>query len=494
MGKKQSLSIGTTTTIRQKQWISAVQRLLGPALEKTNNEFEDQVIQELDNNPALERVPDNDNDINTKDETGNEFTDTAESMQPTDADDDESYRGKLKNARNTSADDDTPQREQAAEQSLADYLTGQINERSLTERQQVIAEYVIGSVEDSGYLRRSAVDIADDITFNSGLNIEVEPSEVDAVMTVLRQLDPPGIGAADLRDCLLLQLHRKPVAKATALAIRLLEECFDAFAKKNYQRVTRSLGITDDELQQAIHVISKLNPKPGSSFGGSQNDVHGQQITPDFVVDVDDDDTVTLTLVNSIPELQISESYSAQEQYYKKNTRPLSKREADEAKLIKSQCFNAATFIEVVRRRQKTLFCAMDAIVRRQHDYVLSGDPADLKPMTLKYIAEETGLDMSVVSRACSGKYVQLPWGAKSLKSFFSEGIKKGDTDGGEVSSREVQSALKQIVDAEDKSNPLSDDALCAKLKERGYVIARRTVSKYREVLSIPSARLRRKA
>ncbi len=493
MGKKQSLSIGTTTTIRQKQWISAVQRLLGPALEKTNNEFEDLVKQELDNNPALERVADNDNDINTKDEAGDEFTDTAESMQPTDDDDFENYRGKLKNARNSAADDDTTQREQAADVSLADYLTGQINERNLSARQQVIAEYVIGSVDDSGYLRRSAIDIADDITFNSGLNIEVEPSEVETVTAILRQLDPPGIGAADLRDCLLLQLRRKQSSAINGLAIKVLEECFDAFAKKNYQRVTRTLGLSDDELKRVMQVIARLNPKPGSAFGGSQSDSHGQQITPDFVVDIDDDDTITLTLVNSIPELQISESYDAQERYYKANTRPLSKHETDEAKLVKAQCFNAATFIEVVRRRQKTLFSTMDAIVRRQHDYVLSGDPADLKPMTLKYIAEETGLDMSVVSRACSGKYVQLPWGAKSLKSFFSEGIKKDGADG-EVSSREVQSALKQIVDAEDKVAPLSDDALCDLLNARGYKIARRTVSKYRELLSIPTAKLRRKA
>lgn len=496
MGRKNGLTIGTETAIKTKTWLSQVQRELGPALESNNNEFDERVKQELDDNPALEKVEDNDNDINTKDEDGRDFTDD---IRPgSDDDDDAAYRSRERNARNRGLDDDddSPRHEVVAEKSLADDLMEQMGEQPLTDRQRVIAQYVIGSLTDDGYLKSSSMDIADDITFNSGLNIEVDDDEVEAVTRMLRRLDPPGIGARDLRDCLLLQLRRRPKSASVDLATHIVDklcdgQCSQLAKPDRVSRIAKATGRSADEVQQALVAIAKLNPKPGNAYSGSASEIQQQQISPDFIVEVDDDDNVTITLTNSIPELQVSESYQSSADYFK-NHKPRSSREEDEAKVVKQQSMRASTFIEVVKRRQTTLFNVMRSIASRQHNYILSGDYADLSPMTLKDVAADTGLDMSVVSRACNGKYVSMPWGIRSLKSFFSEGIKT--SDGGTVSAREVQSALQQIVDGEDKAAPMSDEELSRQLKERGYSIARRTVSKYRELLKIPSANMRRKA
>lgn len=497
MGKKTGLSIGTETTIKVKQWLTAVQRELGPALESNNNEFDEKVRQELDDNPALEKVEDNDNDINTKDEDGRDFTDD---IRPNsgDDDDDAAYRSRQRNARNSGPDDDddSPRHEVVAEKSLADDLMEQMGEQRLTDRQRVIAQYVIGSLSDDGYLKSSSMDIADDITFNSGLDIEVDDDEVEAVTQMLRRLDPPGIGARDLRDCLLLQLRRLPKSAATELATGIVGklcdgQCSQLAKPDRVSRIAKATGRSAAEVEQAMGVIVKLNPKPGNAYSGSARDIQQQQISPDFIVEVDDHDKVTITLTNSIPELQVSESYQSSADYFKGH-KPRSTQEADQAKLVKQQSIRAMTFIEVVKRRQHTLFNVMKSIASRQHGYILSGDDADLQPMTLKDVAADTGLDVSVVSRACNGKYASMPWGIKSLKSFFSEGIKT--SDGGTASARVVQSALRQIVDGEDKAAPMSDEELSRQLKERGYSIARRTVSKYRELLKIPSANMRRKA
>ena len=496
MGKKTGLAIGTETTIKTKPWLTAVQRELGPALESNNNEFDDKVKQELDDNPALEKVENDNNDINTKDEDGRDFTDD---IRPnSDDDDDAAYRSRQRNARNDSPDDadDSPRHEVVAEKSLADDLMEQMGEQRLTDRQRVIAQYVIGSLTDDGYLKTSSMDIADDITFNSGLDIEVDDDEVEAVAQMLRRLDPPGIGAHDLRDCLLLQLRRLPRQPAVGFATDILENMCDGqcslLAKPDrVSRIAKITGRSAADVERAMGIITKLNPKPGNAYGVSASDARQQQISPDFIVEVDDHDKVTITLTNSIPELQVSESYQSSADYFKCH-KPRSAQEADEAKLVKQQSMRAMTFIEVVKRRQHTLFNVMKSIASRQHGYILSGDYADLRPMTLKDVAADTGLDMSVVSRACNNKYASMPWGIKSLKSFFSEGIKT--SDGGTVSAREVQSALQQIVDGEDKSAPMSDEELSQQLKERGYSIARRTVSKYRELLKIPSANMRRKA
>lgn len=475
-------------TLEQKltQRLSPIQLQLVPLLEMTNTEFDDRVKEEIDDNPALEVNEENNDDNLDKTEDGDTFNETSDQLQANDYGDDDD-RPYTKSSYSGGNSNDMPGPVVVAESTLSDYLLEQIHERDLTEKQSTIAEYIIGNLEDNGYLTRSTHAIADDITFG-GTGLVVDTPEVDAMLNMVRELDPPGIAATDLRDCLILQLKRKPDTEVNRLAYEIIDKHFDIFSKKHFDKICAVMNIDNAKLKEVLTAISALNPKPGNAFNGSTSEMHSQQITPDFEVDADNDD-LTLTLLNNVPELQIAQSYSEINDHYSKQ-KPISRREKDEATEVRRCYDKASSFIKVMKMRQETLFNTMSDIVRRQHDFFVTGDETLLKPMILKDIANDTGYDVSVISRATSNKYVTTPWGVYPLKFFFSEGL--SHESGEDVSSLKIKKLLKDIIDNEDKRRPVSDQRLCLMLRNKGYDIARRTVTKYRKQMSIPVARLRR--
>ncbi|MBR3100232.1 MAG: RNA polymerase factor sigma-54 [Muribaculaceae bacterium] len=483
MPSKQHLS----TEIEQRQRMNMLQREVGRLLEKNVNELEDDVRREMDENEALEINREKDEDFTEKTEDGEVYRESSDEMQQNDFGDDDDVPTYRYQANNRSRDDEYYTPPIANEPSLYDYLNEQINEQELTATQQLIAQSIIGNLDGNGWLPRSPQAIADDVTFNDG--VEVETADVEQVLRIVQQLDPPGIAASNLRECMLLQLQRKPQTPDVELATRIISKYFDAFGKKHYDKICTALGVDERRLKTIIdNEILTLDPKPGAGYSTAGSE-HSQQITPDFELDVYGD-TFQLTLVNNIPELQISQSYSALYERYSKE-RPVTRGEREAMANVRQKYDRAATYIKVLKMRQNTLYAIMLAIVRRQIDYVLSGDETTLHPLILKDIADDTGYDVSAVSRATTNKYVYMPWGVKPLKFFFNEGLKRND-DQGEVSSRKVQAALLALVAGEDKRHPYSDDRLRELLSAQGYDIARRTVSKYRDVLHIPKAGQRR--
>ena len=482
MAGKQTLAQEQKLTQR----LSPLQLLLVPLLQMNRGEIEEEVRREMDDNPALEVSEDPQTEALNKDEDGEVFNETPEQMQDADYKDEDDIPYYRMNVSNRSADDEAPNAVVIAEGSLVDYLMQQIGERDLTDRQRIIAEYIIGNIDDNGYLQRKVSAITDDIVFQTGNDIDEH--EVEEVLQVVRDLDPAGVGATDLRDCLLLQLERKKGDEAHLLAYKVIDRYFDSFIKKHYDRIISALGIDSEKMKKVVEAIRQLNPKPGNTVTGIADESRSQQIIPDFNVDVEGD-TINLTLLNNIPDLQVSESYSLLYDKYS-GKKPATRREEEEAADIKQKYEKASNFIKVLQQRQETLFKTMRAITLRQRDFFLTGDEMQLKPMILKDIADDTGYDVSVISRVTMNKYVTTQWGVYPLKFFFTEGLQH--ESGEEVSSREIQSIIKSVVDAEDKRRPLSDLRLCEILKEKGYEIARRTVAKYRERLSIPVARLRK--
>lgn len=482
MASKQSLS----QEQKLAQRLSPLQLLLVPLLQMNRGEIEEEVRREMDDNPALEVTEVPPAEQLDKDEDGEVFDETPEQMQDADYKDEDDIPYYRTNISNRSEDDETPNAVVVAEGSLVDYLMGQMGERELSDRQMLIAEYIVGNIDDNGYLRRTVGAITDDIVFQTGN--DVTEKEVEDVLQIVRDLDPAGVGAVDLRDCLLLQLERKKGDEANMLAYQIVDRYFELFIKKHYEKIMSALGIDNAKLKEAVEEIRTLNPKPGNTITGIADESRSQQIIPDFNVDVDGD-TINLTLLNNIPDLQISESYSA---LYNKfsGKKPANRHEEEVQADVKQKYEKASNFIKVLRQRQETLFKTMRAITLRQRDFFLSGDEMQLKPMILKDIADDTGYDVSVISRATMNKYVTTQWGVFPLKFFFTEGLQH--ESGEEVSSREIQSIIKNVIEAEDKKHPLSDNKLCEILKDKGYEIARRTVAKYRERLSIPVARLRK--
>ena len=478
--------------LEQKQttrlWIAPQQKLLGRLLEMTGSELEEEVRRATEENPALE-VNDSspaEQEHVDRDEDGEIIHETSDDMMKADYRSEDDIPYYRLNASNRSSDDHDYEPEAVNENSIIDYLMAQIGERELSEKQQMIAQYIIGNISDSGYLQRSIESITFDIMDHTGL--DVTDSEVERVYQMVRELDPAGVGATDLRDCLLLQLERMKGDEISLLAYRVIDEYFELFIKKHFDKIASQLGIDEEMMRRVFDLIRGLNPKPGNTITGVADDSHSQQITPDFSVETDGGD-LTITLLNSVPELQISESYSLiYEQYAAK--KPATEQERSIAGDIKDKYTKAQTFIAMLRQRQDTLFRTMRAIVHRQKLFFLTGDTSDLKPMVLKDIAGDVELDVSVISRVTRNKYVSTEWGVFPLKYFFTEGMKH--ESGEEVSTREVLNTLQQIIDSEDKSRPLSDEKLCDLLREKGYEIARRTIAKYREKLAIPVARLRK--
>ena len=481
---------GLTLEQKQTQRLALEQqRMLGLVLEKNDAEMAEFIDNKVNEIQALEKKSDDDNEFESggEDRQDRDSGGRQEDAQATDINtdgDDDTVAWYRYFANNRSRDDEYYAPTAVSEKTLQEFVADQLGELELDETQQIIARAIVGNLEDDGYLRRSVNEIADDVSFNDGYMVDA--AQVEHMLNIVQTLDPPGIAARDLRESILLQLQRKPSSEDVNIAIQMVEKYFDDMVAMRFDSMARKMGTSAERLEEVFkHQIRRgLNPYPGNAFGTKSYIT--QQVTPDFDVELEEETgRLTVTLRNNIPALQISDSYVLMNERYKGGA-PLSVKENKEKKQIQDAYQRASMFIEVLKQRQETLFNTMSAIVKCQPDYFLSGDERDLRPLGQQQIADMIGKDVSVVSRAVNNKYVQLPWGIKSLKSFFSE-----DING--ASRHEVYDDLKKLVDAEDKRHPLSDDALCDQLKAMGYRLERRTVAKYRGALGIPSSTIRRK-
>lgn len=490
-------------SLQQKllQKLSPQQIQLMKLLQVPTIALEQRIKEEMEINPALEEgpeeeEPDNREDENEEvsDELEDEFGDQErdEESEREDADfdisdyiqDDEPYY-KL-NANNSSPDEERTEMPLSSGSTFHEALFNQLGLTNIDEMSRQIAAQIIGSLDDDGYLRREIRALVDDLAFSR--NIEATEEEVLAVLKIIQSFDPPGIGARDLRECLLLQLDRKEDAyPEIAHAKEIIDKHMDEFSKKHYEKIEKSLNLDADEMKEAFNEILHLNPRPGGSY--SDDIRSAQHIVPDFLI-TNNDGELELTLNSrNAPELRISKQYVEMLEAYSKDSKS-SKASRDAMMFVKQKLDAAKWFIDAIRQRQITLIRTMDAIMNYQKEYFLEGDEKKLKPMILKDIADVVGLDISTISRVANSKYVQTHFGTFLLKSFFSEAL---STDSGEeVSSREVKKILSDAIGSEDKRKPLPDEKLMKLLNEKGYNIARRTVAKYREQLGIPVARLRK--
>lgn len=478
MENSQNLSLSQ----RQQQTLAPLQLQYVKALEMTAPEFDDEVRRELDDNPALEAV-DEDSPAETE-----SFGESAEELQSADYSDPDEMPQYLLEAHNWSADGEM--REHVAVsggESLLESLQRQLNEmRGISDDERRIAGFIIGNIDDNGYLTRSPVALANDISI--ACNADVTTRQVNKVLKKVQLLDPPGIGAVDLRDTMLIQLRRRNDGSAAfRYAIAIVKDYFDLLSKMHLNRLRSSMWIPRDMLDEAMKIIRTLDPKPGAQVGGGE-DARTRHITPDFYVEVDADDNITLSLGGNVPILRVEESFTVDPEPTAKNGRLTRMEEAARA-FVRQKRDEANLFINAARMRRETLRRVMTAIVGIQREFFLTDDPMKLKPMVLKDVSAVTGDDLSVISRATSGKYVATRQGVYPLKYFFNEHRK----DGEDSSSYHVMEIIRSMIEKEDKTAPLSDDALADELKKRGFKVARRTVAKYRERLALPVARLRRR-
>lgn len=466
--------------------LSPMQMRLVRMLEMTELEIEEEVRQELDDNPALEVV-----DAPASDEMAEEgFDESAEEMQMADYRDEDDIPHYRLEANNRSADDTRFEPVAvAAGESLMESLMAQLAETDLDSRQLEIAAYIVGNIDDNGYLTRTLPQLEDDIAIDAG--IETDMDELKGILARIRSLDPAGVGAFDLRDCLALQLKRLPDSQAVRTAREIVDNYFDLFSLRHFDRLASSLGVSREELKEADDVIRSLDPKPASKFGESDADDRARHIIPDFYVEVDQNERIVVSMPNNEPELAIERSFDLNDADMQVHAREgeQSRQKGEAMTFIARKRQEAADFIELLRMRRTTLMSVMEAIARWQRAFFTSEDESRLRPMVLKDIAAATGLDISVVSRATAGKYVATQGGVYPLKFFFNERVSEDE----DASSREILSALRALIEEEDPASPLSDEALTSRLTEQGYNIARRTVAKYRERLGLPVARLRKK-
>jgi len=370
--------------------------------------------------------------------------------------------------------------------SFYDQLREQLSFCELTEREHDIMEYLIGSLDDDGLLRKSLSQIGDELAIYH--NIDATEKEIESVLHQLQEFDPAGIGARSLQECLLLQIDRRDDSRLKTLMQRVINDFFDEFTKKHWNKIRSALRLSDVQAKALFQELRHLNPKPGASLGETVGRSI-QQITPDFIIDTQDDGIITFTLNNAeVPDLQVSQSFADSMKEYQQNSQNLSRQTKEALLYIKKKVEAAQNFIEAIHMRRRTLTLTMQAIIQLQRQFFLDGDEASLRPMILRDVAEKTGLDISTISRVSNSKYAQTRWGTFPLRHFFSDSYATGD---GEASTRQIKAVLRDIIDAEDKHKPLSDEALTAALADKGFPIARRTVAKYREQLDIPVARLR---
>jgi len=474
------------------QKLSPQQIQLMKLIQLPTQAFEQRLKQELEENPALDTGKENEAkdeydefDNSQDDYNDNETIDTGDINVDEYLSDDEipDYRT---HANNYSADDEEKSVPYASGTSFTQHLTNQLNTFRLNDQEYQIAQFLVGSVDESGYIRRSMSDITDDLAFTQ--NVYTTEEEVKKVLNIVHQLDPAGVGARNLQECLSIQLHRKEQHPDVELATKIIDKAFEQFTKKHYKKLMQKFGITEDQLKDAIAEIEHLNPKPGGSYSGNNRMV--EHVVPDFAIKIVDGELELTLNGRNAPELHVSRTYNNMLKGYKES-KEKSKSQKDAVMFIKQKLDAAKWFIEAVKQRQQTLFVTMSSIMHYQKAYFLSGDERMLRPMILKDIADEIEMDVSTVSRVANSKYVDTPYGTKLIKEFFSESMT--NDQGEEVSTREIKKILETVIEDEDKKKPLTDDKLAGILKEKGYPIARRTVAKYREQLDIPVARLRKK-
>lgn len=470
-----------------QQKLSPQQIQLIRLLELPAIELEERVKHELEENPALEEGRETADDFEGTENEGNENSpESTEDLSLGDyltEDDIPDYKIREISER-TERKEDVPF---SVSQSLHEYLLQQLGLRDLSETSMKVAEYIIGNIDDDGYLRRELSAIADDLVFQAGQDVSEE--EIESVLHVIQDFEPAGIGARDLQECLLLQLERKEESHAVDLARKIISNYFADFSRKHYDKILKSLSLDEATLKKAITEITSLNPKPGSSWGSSLESAMNLVI-PDFIVEANNGE-LTLSMNNrGVPDMRINREYAEMFQDYTANKANQTSEMRDAVQFVKQKLDSAQWFIDAIKQRQETLQRTMEVIILLQHDFFLTGDETTLKPMILKDVAERTGYDISTISRVSNSKYVQTNFGVYSLKYFFSESMQ---TDSGEeISTREVKKIMNEHIDNEDKRKPLTDEELASILKEKGYIIARRTVAKYREQLGIPVARLRK--
>ncbi|MEA4917422.1 RNA polymerase factor sigma-54 [Proteiniphilum sp.] len=474
--------------LKQTQRLSPLQMQVIKLVELNSIEVEDRIKQEIEDNPALEV---SDSGPSAEEEENNEFTEEILSQEEiilgdySSEDDIPDFR---LNGNNRKNETNIVEISYYDDKSLSDSLHEQIGLLQLDDQRQLIAEYIIGNLDENGYLQRDLQSISDDLLFQQ--QIEVSPLQMEDVLYEIQDLEPAGVGARNLRECLLLQLERYESIPAVKHAKEILSVYFEEFSKKHYDKIIRQMNITQDELREAIREITSLNPKPGNALGGTMQTAMNN-ITPDFIVDSYNGE-VSIQLNNSnVPSLQLNHSFSEMLKGYAENRESMSNDDKQAILFMKQKVDSARWFIDAVKQRQNTLQRTMEAIVNIQYDFFLTEDETQLKPMILKDVAERTGFDISTVSRVSNSKYVQTNTGIYPLKFFFSEAMQTNS--GEDISSREVKLILKESIDKENPVKPLTDDQLTRILNEKGYVIARRTVAKYREQLNIPVARLRKK-
>ncbi len=476
------------------QKLSPQQIQLMKLIQLPTQAFEQRLKQEIEENPALETGKETadefDSDYDEFDNSSDDYNDT-ESIGSDDINVDEylsddeipDYRTQ---ANNYSSDDEERDIPYASGISFTQYLISQLNTFPLSEEEYDIAEFLVGSVDESGYIRRSLADIVDDLAFTQ--NIYTNEKTVEKVLHIVHQLDPAGVGARNLQECLSIQLHRKEKHPDVELAIDIIDKGFEQFTKKHYKKLLQKFDITELQLKDAIDQIEHLNPKPGGSYAGNSKVV--EHVVPDFTIRINDGELELTLNGRNAPELHISREYNNMLKGYKE-AKDKSKSQKEAVMFIKQKLDAAKWFIEAIRQRQQTLFVTMSAIMHYQKEYFLTGDERKLRPMILKDIADEIDMDVSTVSRVANSKYVDTPYGTKLIKDLFSESMT--NDQGEEVSTREIKKILETVIEDENKRKPLTDDKLASILLEKGYPIARRTVAKYREQLDIPVARLRKK-
>jgi RNA polymerase sigma-54 factor len=481
-------------SLQQKmlQKLSPQQIQLMKLLQVPTMELEQRIKEEMEINPALEEGEDRseeeesfdqEEDFDGKDEyddDNREDFDLSDYMQ-----DDEVPAYKL-SVNNHSADDEDRSIPISAGRTFQELLMSQLGLADLDDREEEIARTLIGNLDDDGYLRRELINIVDDLAFS--MNITTTEEELQKILLVIQDFEPAGIGARNLQECLLIQMKRKDQSNpATYLAVSILEDHFEAFTKKHFDRIEKKLNISDDDLKVAIEEIVKLNPKPGNSMVESSKSL--QHIVPDFLLVAEGNDLKLSLNSRNAPELKVSRTYQDMLRTYAES-KTKSAKEKEALMFVKQKIDGAKWFIDAIKQRQETLLYTMNAIVQLQKEYFLSGDETKLKPMILKDVADMVNMDISTISRVANSKYVQTSFGTFLIKTFFSESL---STDSGEeVSTREVKKILQDAIEGEQKKKPLTDDRLAKLLKDKGYNIARRTVAKYREQLNIPVARMRK--
>jgi len=472
------------------QKLSPQQILLMKLLQIPSMALEQRIKQEIEENPALEEASTTDDSREDGDEGDDnleeEYDSKDDEFDLNDYLSDDDIPAYKTSSNNQSADDERREIPYASGISFQDMLLAQLGLRILSEKQNAIAETIIGNLDDSGYLQRDINAMVDDLAFSQ--NLAVTDDEILEVLSIIQEFDPSGVGARNLQECLLIQLRKKQDVGTPAidLAIVILESYFNEFVKKHYDKIMKKARIDEDELKDALAEILKLNPKPGNSL--SETTKTNQYVIPDFIIHNTNGDLELSLNSRNTPELRLSRSYTELLEAYAENKKDKQKKEA--FMFIKQKIDSAKWFMEAIRQRQNTLFITMNAIMEFQKDYFLTGDETKLRPMILKDIADIVNLDISTISRVANSKYVQTPFGTFLLKSFFSESMQT--ESGEEVSTREIKKILSECINNESKAKPHTDEQLTNILKEKGYNIARRTVAKYREQLNIPVARLRK--